>query len=570
MTGPPNEHPQTTVAEAYLRQLRSCGIQNLYLNAGTDFAPIVDAYIRVSNAGELGELPTPVLAAHENLVAGMAHGAYLASGQPQAVMFHVSVGTANAACAAINAARDNVPLVITAGRTPVLESGAIGSRNAYVHWAQELFDQAGLLREVVKWDYELRAGDQVETVVARALAIATSNPPGPVYLSLPREVLAEKRPRDTGHATVITPPASPHPDPDAIADLADRLARANLPIIATSASGADPRVPHLLAELVEDFSVAVTETSPRYLNLPTGHPCQIGRTEDHVADADVVLVLESDVPWIPARARPSDSAFVAQAGRDPLYARYPIRGHRSDLSITCEPAVLLTLLRAELELRKDAINGSRAERIGGLAALRAHVAQRRADVARADCSAISTDLISSTLGELLPADAVVFNEYWADPELLGRTQPGTYFLLPAAGGLGWGLAAALGAKHARPERLVVAMLGDGAYLFGNPAACHHAASKHGLPVLTVIANNSRWNAVDTATTSVYPDLDLTAFGVERLSDLSPSPALHEYVAASGGCGELVTKPHELAEAIEQALDAVVVRGQQAVINVECQ
>ena len=94
-------------------------------------------------------------------------------------------------CGVFNAARDNVPMLFTAGRSPLTEEGLPGARDIYIHWAQEMFDQAGMLREIVKWDYELRNGEQLETVVDRALTIATSAPEGPVYLSLPREVLAE-------------------------------------------------------------------------------------------------------------------------------------------------------------------------------------------------------------------------------------------------------------------------------------------------------------------------------------------------------------------------------------------
>src|SRR5260370_36124940 len=109
-------------------------------------------------------------------------------------MVHVSVGTANALCGVFNAARANVPILFTAGRSPLTEEGLPGARDTYIHWAQEMFDQAGMLREIVKWDYELRNGVQLEMVIDRALTIAKSPPEGPVYLSLPREVLTEALP----------------------------------------------------------------------------------------------------------------------------------------------------------------------------------------------------------------------------------------------------------------------------------------------------------------------------------------------------------------------------------------
>ena len=91
----------------------------------------------------------------------------------------------------INASRDRIPMLLTSGRTPFTEKGAEGSRSAHIHWAQEMFDQAGMLREMVKWDYEMQRGDQAGVVVDRALELATASPQGPVYLSLPREVLGE-------------------------------------------------------------------------------------------------------------------------------------------------------------------------------------------------------------------------------------------------------------------------------------------------------------------------------------------------------------------------------------------
>src|SRR5436853_3263856 len=187
---PRKELAVDNVAEAYLALLAERGVEYLFANAGTDFAPLVEAFAKAARTGM--PVPQPILATHENLALSMAHGYAMVSRRVPAVMVHVSVGTANGVCGALNAARENVPILFTAGRSPLTESGLPGARDVYIHWAQEMFDQAGMLREIVKWDYELRNGAQLETVVDRALTMATSPPEGPVYLSLPREVLAEK------------------------------------------------------------------------------------------------------------------------------------------------------------------------------------------------------------------------------------------------------------------------------------------------------------------------------------------------------------------------------------------
>ena len=176
------------VAGAYLALLADRGVDYLFGNAGTDFAPLIEAYSQAAQTGVA--VPRPILATHENLAVTMAHGYGMVSRRIPAVMVHVSVGTANMICAAMNAARENVAILLTAGRSPLTETGLLGSRDGYIHWAQEMYDQAGMIREIVKWDYELRNGEQLTTVVDRALAIAATEPRGPVYLSLPREVIA--------------------------------------------------------------------------------------------------------------------------------------------------------------------------------------------------------------------------------------------------------------------------------------------------------------------------------------------------------------------------------------------
>jgi acetolactate synthase-1/2/3 large subunit len=164
-------------AEAFLRALADHGVDYMFANPGTDFPPVVEAFTRAKKTN--AKVPKPVLVPHENLAVAMAHGAYLMNGRPQAVMVHVNVGTANTINNVTNLSRDRVPLILAAGRTPITEKGQFGSRSRPIHWAQEMFDQAGMLRELVKWDYELRQPSQVGDVVARATEVAMTHPRGP-------------------------------------------------------------------------------------------------------------------------------------------------------------------------------------------------------------------------------------------------------------------------------------------------------------------------------------------------------------------------------------------------------
>jgi len=149
-------------AEDYLDALAAHGIEHLFVNPGTDFAPIVEAFSRAARTNR--PVPRPMVVPHENAAVAMAHGYTMVTGKPQAIMLHTNVGTANAINMLINASRDRVPMLLTSGRTPYTEHGAEGSRSAHIQWAQEMFDQAGMLRELVKWDYEMRRGDQDENV----------------------------------------------------------------------------------------------------------------------------------------------------------------------------------------------------------------------------------------------------------------------------------------------------------------------------------------------------------------------------------------------------------------------
>ena len=173
-----------TVGEAWLRQLKTRGVDYLFANSGTDFPSIVEAIARAEQYGI--DIPRPIVCGHENAAISMAHGHAMVSGRAQLAMVHVNVGTANAINGLINADRDYVPLVLAAGRTPFLEQGELGSRSLNIHWAQEMFDQAGMVRESVRWDYELRDPRSMEAATDRAFAIAHSSPRGPVYLTLPR------------------------------------------------------------------------------------------------------------------------------------------------------------------------------------------------------------------------------------------------------------------------------------------------------------------------------------------------------------------------------------------------
>jgi acetolactate synthase-1/2/3 large subunit len=544
---------QPTAGDVLLASLRRHGIEHLFVNPGTDFPPIVEGYARAKERG--AKVPRAVLVPHENLAVAMAHGAYLVTGSPQAVMVHVNVGTANTVNMLANAGRDRVPLLLMAGRSPILEEGAFGARNRSIHWAQEMFDQGGMVREIVKWDYELRRPEQAHLVVPRALEAALASPSGPVYLTLPREPLSalveskvQPAPRQL--------PAPPHPDPGAIDRLAGWIAEAKRPLIIAANVGRLPGETEALAQLAERFRLPVIAQTPRFLCLPTDHPMHAGfDSGPFLAETDLILVVESDVPWMPSVKTPNPKARIVHIGEDPAFLRYPMRSFRSDLSIAAGAGPTLQALDAALRLR-----GVQREADGTWG-------KRPATAAEADTPHITPELLSRCVGEMAGPDGIIVNEYQLRLDHCARIRPGTYFAISPAGGLGWSVGAALGAKLAAPDRFVVATIGDGGFVFANPTACHWAAEAHGLPIVMVIFNNARYAAVRNATLSMFAS---GAAGRENglgLADLSPSPPFEKIAEAHGAFAARVESPAELPAVLAAACDAVLKENRHALVNV---
>jgi acetolactate synthase-1/2/3 large subunit len=477
----------------------------------------------------------------------------------------------------MNAARSQLPMLFTAGRTPLFEQGPLGARSQEIHWAQEMYDQAGMLRELVKWDYELRDGVQLRDVVERALTVSMTHPRGPVCLSLPREVLARPMERAAllADARALTIPLAPHPDPAGVERIADEFDRARCPLIVCTASGADPATVAPLQRLCEEFGVGIVEANGRFMNFPSRHPLHLGRKLAALkARADAYLFLESDVPWVPGNGGPPPDAFIAHAGTDPGFSAYPMRSFRSDVTLTTTVAGLLPALHAAMSRRaQQGRAGAYVERRRALEATAAGLRDQRLGAADSatEQGPITKAFLSRCIDVFKPADAIVVNEYSLQREWVDFDRPGSYFGIPPSAGLGWGFPAALGARQAaQPEQMVIGVFGDGAYLFANPAACHQAAEMHGLPVLTVVYNNQGWAAVQSAALAIYPDSHAAAEVAQGrkppLVSIAPVPDFERYVEASRGYGERVTARAALLPALRRAAEAVR-SGRQALLNV---
>ena len=556
---------QTNVGHAVLARLQAAGIEYFLANAGTDFPPIIEA---IAQAGDRSDGPQALVIPHENVAIAMAHGYAMIKGKPLAVMLHVNVGTSNAICGLTNAYRTNVPLLLLAGRTPWTEHAPLsaGTRSRHIHWAQEMFDQAGMLRELVKWDYEMRAPGEVDVVLDRAITICESDIPGPVYLSIPREVMAARATPSLAPRRAA-PTGVAHPDPDQIAEAAEILMEAENPLIITADVGRSTKAVRHLAELAERYAIPVITHVPRYLCLGNDHPMHLDyEASPHLADADVVLVLDCDVPWIPATDPVHPNAKVIHLALDPLFSRYPIRGYPSALSIAADA-------KAALPLLVEAMAGTDAGRIDkrrlSVAAARQTVRDKwqgiRDNARTAD--PIHPAWLAQCVGEHLDDDTILVNEMGVVAQHTGINRPGRYFGPSPAGGLGWGLGAALGAKMAAPDDMIIATIGDGSYFFGNPMAAHYCGRAYDLPVLYIVVNNHGWGAVRRATKAMYPDGKALGGNDIPLSRLEPAPDYEQIMAACGGYGERVTDPDKLQDALTRAVKIVREERRQVLLNV---
>jgi len=550
-----------TAGEAFLRRLADNGVEYFFANAGTDFAPIVEGIARAGQAGFA--IPQTLVVPHENAALGMAHGYYLATGRPQAVMVHTNVGLANAVMGTINAASDQVPILLSSGITPMLDDGVTGHRTSSVAWGQNMRDQLGMVRDTTKWDGVLAFPEQAADLVDRAFAAAMSHPRGPVYLGLPRETLCGEV--ELTQTPPRNAPTSVAPSPVDIARAADLLDRAERPlIIAQRGSGApDPEAFARLGRFVEDHAIAVVELAPSRLALSGFSPMHAGFDPgSEIAQADVILVLDVTVPWWPHRHHPAPGVKVIQAGPDPHHLRTPVRSFPADVTLAGNGADVIDALAQAMPKR------DRSARFAAIAARTQ--AQREAALAPAAPSegVMTSAFVSQAIARLAGDRGRVVTELGARIGPMRFAHADQFYANPISGGLGWGLPAALGVQLADRDRLVIATLGDGSYMFANPVACHQIAEALNLPLLIVIFNNGVWNAVRSSTLGIYSDGYAARANTVPLTSLEPAPDYCKVAEASRAWTARVESAEELEATLAEAARVIREERRQALVEVK--
>jgi acetolactate synthase-1/2/3 large subunit len=567
-----------TTSAAFLRALRTGGVACVFANLGSDHSGIIETYARARHQGTTGELPELIICPHESVALSAAQGYAQITGQAQAVIVHVECGTQNLGGMLHNAAKGRVPVLIFAGASPYTQNGELpGSRNEFIQWIQDVHDQRGIVRGYTKYDNEIRTGRIVRHLVHRALQIAHSEPGGPVYLMAAREVMEE--PLDPpGPATApagFAPVAPAALAPQVVQDVAQALASAKRPLVITSNLGRHPKVVAGLVELCELLAIAVIESIPNYVNFPADHPLHLGyqwntRVQNPtLAAADVVLVLGSDVPWIPTKNHPADDARIFVIDSDPLKEQMPLWHVPAECFARADLGTAVTQLTGFVREHQLAADTDVAARLLDVKARHDGLAAAKLEREQPDGDIITPEYLTACVREAIDENTVVLNEgissYQVINEHLRANRPGSV-LTSGGGSLGWYAGAAIGVKLARPDQTVVALVGDGTYLFGVPASAQWTARRYDLPSLTVIYDNRGWKSPKLSTLGVHPDGVAARhddFGISFHPEADLPGIAH---AASGAWARTVSRAGELPIALKEALTAVRA-GQSAVLSV---
>jgi acetolactate synthase-1/2/3 large subunit len=512
----------------------------------------------------------------------MAAGFAAVTGRGQAVMVHVDAGTANAAMGMHNMFRGRLPVMLIAGKAPYTLRGELpGSRDNYVHFVQDPFDMASVVRPYVKWDYSLPTGVIAKEVLRRGHSVMQSDPQGPVYLTLPREMLAETIQPPFSSDTVQSFSSERYGavqaggiDDERAQAIAAQLMAASNPIVVTSYLGRKAEAVVALEDLALLCGIRVFEFSPSHLNIARSSPCFGGfEPGKALAHADVGLLLDVDVPWLPKFAQASNQTRWIHVDVDPIKKDFPMWGFATDMRVQADCATVLRQLAKIVRAKADdAFHKKVSARIDSWFAASS---ERKASIALAaqdhgKPGAITAAWLCAALGAVLSPDDIVINEAirntFAVLNQIPRSKPLTLFC-GAGGGLGYSGGMALGARLANPKVRVVQIVGDGGFHFSTPTSVYATAQRYQLPIFTVVLDNGGWQAVKEAVLRVYPD-GAAATADEFQARLQSQDRKFEKVAeAFGAYGECVREPADVEAAIARCL-AAVDAGQAAVLNVQ--
>lgn len=436
----------------------------------------------------------------------MADGYARLTGKPQCVIVHVDVGTQGLGAAVHNASTGRAPVLVFAGMSPfTLEGELRGSRSEFIHWLQDVPDQKAILGQYCRYSAEIKTGTNIKQMVNRALQFATSDPKGPVYLCGAREVMEADIEPYSLNQDEWEPVELGGLPAKAITRIADALAGAEKPLVITGYAGRNPGIPQALVELADTVKgLRVLDSGGSDMAFPGDHPAWLGLrygAEKSIEEADVIIVLDCDVPWIPTRCKPKEDAKIFHIDVDPLKQIMPLfyikslARYRADALTSVEniTAALKSGEAAKTLASRDLTAQESARREGYEARIAAIDEAASAPLAE---GSFGSGHLAKVLRSVCPDDtiwaveAVTNTTYIHDN--LRPTIPNS-FINCGGGGLGWSGGGALGIKLATDAegkpRFVCQIVGDGTYLFSVPGSVYWISKRYNIPILTIVLNN---------------------------------------------------------------------------------
>ncbi|PYH65014.1 acetolactate synthase [Aspergillus vadensis CBS 113365] len=594
-----------TVADAFLEALAEAGVDYLFTVLGSDHPSIIEAYVRRQN-DPAGQYPKMVLFQHEFVAMSAADGYARMSHKPACVIAHVDVGTAALGQGLHNASSGRAPVVIFAGVAPsTLLGEAPGSRSEHVQWYQDIRDQAALVAPYSRFSAEIKSPHNVGSLVHRAVLMATTGSPGPVYLTATREILATPIPSSQTRLKPVPSCQLGSLSPQAVELIGGALLNAKSPLVVTGYMGRNHSAVQELIKLADTIhGLRVFDSELREVCFPATHPACVTRgtgAAPAVQSADVILVLDADVPWIPRRIHPNPDAVIFHIDLDPRKERMNMFDIGAAATFHADTGLALTQLNAHItsspsltDLQTSWTDRRKAQRTAH-AEGRARIDARATKLLETPDAPCSVDFLCSRIRELVPNDTIfvtdsVTNQV-AMTEQLQLTRPGSH-LTKGGSGLGWAGGASIGVKLAttrydvsnRPDvrvrsdtnsPFICNITGDGSFIFSVPSAVYWASHRYGCPFLTVILNNGGWNATRQCLVDVHPggeaaSLSSKDLGISLVEDGPDYGGIAKAAANGNLWATRVRSVKELDEALREGVRVVVEEGRGAVVDVVVQ
>ena len=497
-------NPAKNGAEVLLEQLESQGVDCIFASPIAVMAPVWEALARRGNDMKLRYFRCR----HELLAVSLASGYYKATGRSQIVFLPTSLGVQNAAMGLSTALQERTPMTALSPDTLTYGDDPDGDPGA--EWPALLTDHPGPARNaevVVKWTKRARTPSDLVHELRRARFVAESVPTGPTLVEIPFQLLMGEGHADNRPWVFPTPVVA---TPDHIDRMAQILASATNPIIVTEHGGRTDADRDALIRIAEALSAPVFEVwMPAYHNFPRSHPLYgLGPVEQVLGEADAILVAGSNGPWHPPHARLRPGCAVIHLEQDPMRPRAAYWGYPTTHAIPGDLSINLAALAASLQTRVT----SRPEAAERWAAYTQSVRAKGIEEVRQLSSqttdfVVVTDLFSA-LHDTLPDDAICVDEITSQvPEMIQFLYARKPFeqYRGWAGALGIGLGTALGVKLARPEEVVVCIIGDGAWHYNPVSAALGFAQEYGVPLLIVLCNNRQYASQTRNLLKYYPD-----------------------------------------------------------------